>query len=199
MYYKLIQTPVMEGLYMTRSPELGMGVDWLSAIRHTDEVPAPLEVELDPVFGTILPDLLDDSLLLMSDQMVEAIRRAGVDNIDTYDAVLIDRENSRRFENYKVVQIIGRIAAADMGESDVFDPENIGHTVVQFRKLVVDESKITNALMFRLHENISTILIHDRVKQELEQLNLNFVSIVPPDENPAPVTEKNYEYYEAEQ
>lgn len=198
MYYKLMQTPVLDGLYMTHSPQLGMGVDWLSAIRHTGEVPVPLEINLDPTFGTTLPDFLDDSLLLMSDQMVEAIRRAGVDNIDTYKAVLIDQENDKRFENYNAVQIIGRIAAADLGESDVFDPENIGHTLVQFRKLVVDESKITNALMFRLHENISTILIHDRVKDELEKLDLNFVSIVPPDENPAPVTEKTYEYYEAE-
>ncbi|MGD8592137.1 MAG: hypothetical protein PVF82_04855 [Gammaproteobacteria bacterium] len=186
MYYKLIQTPVMGGLYMTISPKLGRKIRWLSGARHPVPINTPIRIELNDEYGTEIADIFVDNVPLMSINMVEAMRNAGVDNMDVYEVQLVDEKRKLIFDNYVAVQIIGRIAAADMAASDAFDPANIGHSIVQFRELVLDEEKIRDALIFRLHEDPTTILIHQTVKNELEKLDLKYVSMIPPNEHAIP-------------
>jgi len=193
MYYKLTRTPVMSGLYMTREPNLGPMADWLSGQLHYDSVkiPNPLEIELDSQYGTGMGDYFDDSLPICSDRMLEALRRAGVDNLVAYEAVLLDPGTGERFEGYWALQIVGRIGAADLDKSDAVDPLGVGHTVVQFHDLVIDEKKILDARLFRMHESASTVLVHEGVKLELEKANLDLVSVLPVGERAIPVLESD--------
>ena len=151
LYYQLRQTPVMDGLYRAREPDLGRGMSWWKGTRHTKPIPEPLEVELNDTFGTKLPDIFDGSILLMSDAMVAALHKAGADNFDAYKAVLVDHNRKKRFSGYKAVQIIGRVSAVDLSASDVFNPLGIKHTAIQFRKLAVDheKAKTIGLLIFR--------------------------------------------------
>jgi len=189
MYYHLRQTPVMEGLYMTVEPDLGPEVDWLSGCPHEEPIPIPLTIELDDEYGTTLPDIFDDAPLVMKKELVSALREAGVDNIDTYAAVLVDRKRKKTFEGYEAVQVVGRIAAADLGKSVYEDPAGAGHTLVQFQDLVLDGRAIRDALLFRLHESASTIVVAERVKKRLETLPLQYVSLLPVGAKPVPALE----------
>jgi len=167
---------------------LGRGVRWISGKRFKKEIETPFEVELDDTYGTKMADLFDSQMFLCSNRLIEGFKKAGIKNLDLYDINLIDKKRKKKFENYKAVQIIGKIAAADMKKSKSHDPMNIGHTIVQFHNLVIDEKKIGKALMFRLAEDCSTILIHEKVKKELEKIPLEWVTIAKPEENVMAVT-----------
>jgi len=186
VYFQLRQTPVLEGLYMTNPPQLGWNITWISGSKHPKRLAEPIEVELNDEYGTEMADIFDDNILLMSAALVDGLKDAGVDNFDSYDVELIDKKRSQSFEGYKAIQVIGRIAAADMSASDSFDPTGAGHTLVQFRELHLDEGAIKDALMFRLHESVSTLIVHQQVADKLRNLDLRFVSLVPVGEHPVP-------------
>ena len=46
---------------------------------------------------------------------------------------------------------------------------------MSFDSLVVDEKKVHSMLMFRLAENIVTILVHERIKKVVEEANIEYV------------------------
>jgi hypothetical protein len=179
MFYQLRETPVLKGLYMIKQPNLGPKVRWLSGLPHTVPIPTPLEIELKDEYGTVLADIIDSKPLLMSNKLIDGLRQAGVDNFDTYEAVLIDKKRNKKFKDYSAVQIIGRLKAVDMQASKFQDPTNAGHTIVEFEDIKLDEEKTHDLFMFRLHETVTTIVIHEKVKRVLENIDLKYVTIAP--------------------
>ena len=116
---------------------------------------------------------------IMSDDLIDALREAGVDNLQTYPAVLKGHYSGVDVTNYKVVNVVGKIAAADMGKSDYIDMGGMGIIAVGFKDLVIDESKTHGALLFRLVESITDIIIHESVKNHLEKCGFNYLRYLP--------------------
>ncbi|MFP2930444.1 hypothetical protein ACLESO_35650 [Pyxidicoccus sp. 3LG] len=187
MYYRLRSTPVLEGIYDVWEPDLGGAFSWVSGQPITTPLPNPIEVKLDDSYGTRLPDLFDTTITLMSDTLVAALRRAGVTNIDTYPAVLVDEKRNLRIPGYQAVQVLGRIKAADPEKSVVYDPTGVGRNIVSFDKLVISEAAARGQLMFRLLESATTLIVHERVKAEVDKASLRFVSVHPTDDPPTPL------------
>lgn len=169
----------MNGLYRTIAPVLDPRIRWFSGKRFSQSLPKPLEVELDDSYGTGLADIFDTGLLLCANRLVDGFITAGVDNIDVYEAKLVDRKRKETYDNYKAVQIIGRVKIADLSKSEAVDAGGAGHTVVQFKKLVIKEDIPKGLLIFRMYEDATTILVHERVKHVLDQIPLANVSVVP--------------------
>lgn len=186
IYYKLGQTPVMGGLYDVSSPRLSSDASWMSGEAHAFDIPGPLTIELLDDFGTRLPDIFDTGALVMSDRLVAALKRAGVDNIDTYSVVLTDQRRGAEFRGYQAVQVIGCIRAADMIRSQFFDPVGYGQ-MIDFQRLVIDHEATGGALMFRLYESVSTLIIHESVKAELDKCTWSFVTVCPTEKIPLPL------------
>jgi hypothetical protein len=182
MYYRLRPTPVLEGVYRVKDP--GLDVRWLSGLPVPSPLPVPIELELDDRFGTRMADIFIRRILVMSDRLVAALRRAGVTNLQTFPAVLMDPKRGKRVPGYQAVQILGRVKAADMERSIAHDPSGVGRNIVFFEKLVIDEEAAHGLLLFRLLEDASTIIVHERVKQELSKESWRFVSVHPTDEDP---------------
>jgi hypothetical protein len=107
---------------------------------------------------------------LLRDDLAQALKDAGVDNLQFFPAIIHDPESGKSYTNYKTFNLVGLVSAADMskseGESLTGGPPLID---VFFTKLVLDESKTHNILMFRLAEAPSTILVHQSVKDYLEK------------------------------
>lgn len=182
MYYRLQPTPVLGGVYDVKDP--GLDVRWLSGLPVSIPLPNPIDLELDDRFGTRMADIFIRRILVMSDRLVTALRRAGVTNLQTFPAVLLDPKKGVRVPGYQAVQILGRVKAADMERSIAHDPSAVGRNIVFFEKLVIDEGAAHGLLMFRLLEDASTIIVHERVKQELSKESWRFVSVHPTDEEP---------------
>lgn len=98
---------------------------------------------------------------LMLRALVETLQGAGVDNLQVYPAVLTERSTAAQREDYCVVNVLGKVAAADMKQSQSI---SLGGGQV-FTRLTVDAGKARGLLMFRLAESLVDVIVHERVAQ----------------------------------
>lgn len=154
-------------------------VSWNRGARIQGQVPVPVRIYLDPEAPGILLPMYHKGVLLMSDALIAALQSAGVSNLELFDAVLVDEVSHREHTNYKLVNIVGVIAAADLAQS-----AHTAHGVplydVDFDSLVIDENKTRGALMFRLAENVSGIVVHESVKDAVLKAGIEHLDFVPP-------------------
>lgn len=121
------------------------------------------------------PSFLEMPVPIMTKKLLEVIRSAGVNNIDAYDAELYYPNGELASKDYVVFNLIGVIAAADM-EKSVYDPNQPDRMIsMSFDSLTIDERKTYGFLMFRLAENITTILVHEQVKQAVEAAGIKLI------------------------
>ena len=114
-----------------------------------------------------------DAEPVMSNEFYLALMEAGVDNLDAYDCILRSEDGSVEFTGFKAVNIIGVISATGEGTEFTGDSRLIDASM---DKVTIAANKIHGTLMFRLAENLSTVIVHERVKSYLEKKG--FPSIV---------------------
>jgi hypothetical protein len=186
MYFLLEEKPIgdMRDLAgLGRRPDIP-GINFLKGRPFDPAIalPRPLRFELSREAPGEMPWFFKAGGPLMHDRMVEALRVAGVDNIDVYDALVVDPADGSKWTDYKAVNIIGLVAAADPGQS-VFDPADRTRLIAtKFEKLVLDPAKARGVLMFRLAEKVSAIVVHEKVKQEIEARRIGPLGYIPPDQ-----------------
>ena len=115
-----------------------------------------------------LPTFLREPVPLVNKQLLSVLRSAGVDNLDVYRAELYYADGRLASDDYYVFNLLGLVQAADLGKSrfDKGQPDRM--ISMGFDALAVDPAAARNLLMFRLAENVSTILIHETVKHAIE-------------------------------
>ena len=134
--------------------------------------------------GHIYPELSWVPIPLMSRRLVEGLKAAGVDNLQTYETKLISRhgENPPPEDHYLAVNLVGVLAAADLTKSKT-NPEVADKMIsMDFFSLAIDPSKARNVLMFRLAENVSAVIVHERVKLAIEAQGISTLSWFRPEE-----------------
>jgi hypothetical protein len=112
--------------------------------------------------GAALPEF-QSSHCLMSLRLVEALKGAGIDNLQVFPAVLKDAKTGAERKDFAVVNVVGLVAAADMKSSESLA---LGGGQV-FTKLVVDDTKPHALLMFRLAESLIDVVVHDSIADVL--------------------------------
>lgn len=119
---------------------------------------------------------------LMSERMVKVLEQAGVDNLETCPAALIERSGKCR--KMLAVNIVGRARAADLGQSEWTCDQDPPAGDAIFGKLVFSSALPQDFLLFRMAESLSTIVVHDSLKRAIEQANLSGVEFVAPQARP---------------
>lgn len=154
---------------------------WMTGDILTFKVPTPILYDLeladifDPKTNTYVrkgnPVVLYDELPIpcMHTSLLEALTAAGVDNLQTYDAILRDVDHGIEYKDYKAFNVVGKIAAADMRQSVMMGTSDSTMIDADFDRLVIDESKCKGLLLFRLAENITAIIVDEVVKQEAQK------------------------------
>jgi hypothetical protein len=141
---------------------------WYRGQEITYRIKEPLVYGLDPGYpGALLP-LYESEAPIMREDLLDALKSSGVDNLQLFAAILKDPKTKQEYTNYKAVNVIGLVAAADMAKSTTMglpNPALFGQT---FDSLTIDEKKAGGALLFRLKESASAIVVHDRVKSGIE-------------------------------
>lgn len=157
------------------------GVSWISGVRIDVELPDPIALELKADEGDAMVPMFQRGVLIMTNDMIAALHEAGVDNLDCYNAVIRDQKTGAVHSNYKAVNIVGVIACADLSAS-----EHVSHGTpvvdVDFDRLVIDKTKTYGALMFRLAECVTGIVVHEKVKQCLEDSGIKYLDFTSPEE-----------------
>ncbi len=149
------------------------GISFWKGARITASVPEPLQYKLKRIrrdaedHAPYLPSTLGTTIPLFRDDLIAMLRDCGVDNLDLYRAAVSDPENGTVYENYKAVNILGLVAAADL-QGSRYVAHGAPIADVDFDALVVDESKARGLLMFRLAESVNAVIVHESVKMRLE-------------------------------
>lgn len=154
---------------------------WKSCKRFADAPPAPIEVTIDEGESGVVLELYDATIALMSRRLAEVLQAAGVSNVDYYDVVVHDLETKQKHVSHVAFNIVGSIAAADLGKSSFSAPD--GPMVsVDFDKLAIDGQRVRGALFFRLAESVNGIVVHERVKKAIEAANIDTLTFLAPEE-----------------
>src|SRR5687768_6374706 len=161
---------------------LNTDVNWQTGSRFDDPPPVPVRVTLNPDFPGVLVPMFDAGILLLEKKMVGALRDAGVDNLDTYDALLEDPATGNVVNSYAAVNIIGAVAVADLANSNFSAPSGTPLIDADFASLAIDETAANGLLMFRLAESVNGIVIHDTVRAHLVAKGIPYLDFTPPAE-----------------
>jgi len=155
---------------------------WKLGSRFAVPVPQPLQFELDPNYGSRLLPLYNSTILLMQRRLLDAFQAAGVSNLDVYNASILDPRTKQAHTQHVAVNVIGMISAADMAKSKI-DP-NVPDRMIStdFQSVVIDEKKPRDALFFRLAENVSAIVVHERVARQIRTTEYPGLTFVPPEQ-----------------
>jgi hypothetical protein len=154
-------------------------VDWYywrkgAFLPDTEVIPDPIKFTLQPYNphssddSHHMPSFLDASAPLFRDDLIAALRACGVDNLETYNVAITDPDNGEVHTNYKAVNVLGLISAADMNKSSAtVHPNGPPLIDVDFDRLVIDEKKTGDIDFFRLAESTNAILVSERVRDRL--------------------------------
>lgn len=149
-------------------------LDWAFGRVFTTPVPRPLEgfvlKKLNPDaadHGPELPPYFMNTIPVLRDDLLAAMRECGATNLDAYDAEILDPDSGKKITNYKAVNIIGLVAAADMQKSKATVHAQPALIDVEFDGLVIDPKKAGGQLIFRLAESTYTILCHEKLVEHL--------------------------------
>lgn len=157
---------------------------WMTGARFDRQPPEPIVIKLR---GTdepnwVLGDLWLTPITVMSTRLYEALKGVGVDNLDTYTVELHDPVSKKVHKDFVAFNLVGKLAAADRGETKFSEDVKERMVAADIEKLVLDEKKTRGALMFRLAESINVILVHDAVRRAVLAAGIDTLTFLEPDE-----------------
>src|SRR4051812_24648348 len=112
------------------------GLNWMLGSRFSQPLPNPIKITLDADRGIMLP-MFSGGILLFRDDLIEALHESGIDNLDIYPAELFNPLTGETFTNYKAINIIGVVSAADLSKS-VYEAHGRPLVDVDFDSLAID-------------------------------------------------------------
>ena len=148
--------------------------DWITG-RSLQPTQDPFEVELWGDGERGLAELFLESVPLFRNDLVDVIEKSGVDNLQRFAAVL-RAPSGPPVTGYSVVNIQGLVKCADLSKSKYRDVGGIGIVAMAFRKLVIDEKAAGGQLFFRLGEAVSSIIVHERIKNAVDKASFQYLS-----------------------
>jgi len=115
---------------------------------------------------------------IFSDRMISVLTDAGVNNIQTFPCKIINNITGEIFDNYKVINVIGKISCLDINNSEVEFLDSEKTKILLYEYLTLDESKIGEQLFFVLSEMPVQIIVHKKVVKMLQDAEITGVDFI---------------------
>lgn len=147
-------------------------------------IPNPISIDYIPLreYRGLPREFKDTCIPIMSKRLCEALTTAGVDNIEYYPVLLNNVETGEVYD-YFAYKIIGLVSAASIEESEFETYEDDQPLIdTSIIKLVIDKKKAHDFLLFRLAEKTSTIIVHENIKNEIENNGIDTIKFIKPEE-----------------
>lgn len=144
------------------------GISW--TIGQAFDAPPPQPVPITVVRGYEAAPTPEFAVVppVISHRLWQALQAAGVDNLEVYEGLLVDEDEQPIGETVLLYNLLGLVSAADPGATR-HAPENPSRLLdASIDHLEVDSRRARGALMFRLAENTSVVLVHRQVMEALE-------------------------------
>jgi len=146
------------------------------------KITVPMEWTLDlgrkPVASPalMLPYYGGIDIKLMRDDLLDAIQCAGADNLQVFPAILrAEHDPNQVYTNYKGVNIIGGIRAMETPETKTVKLEDSNSLPKLLEGLYINTAAPDGVRIFRLSEARRAVIIHERVKREIEKRKIPYV------------------------
>jgi hypothetical protein len=156
------------GMLLTSIPRPHRRQSWTMGQRFTTAPTLPVMAEITKGYETATPCSYVDVPPIMSVGLYETLVHAGVTNIDAYDAVLRSEDGAVTVKGFVAFNLIGLVAAADLGASRFAAGSSSRHLDASFDSLVLDTERIAGLRMFRLAEFSSAVIVHRSIKAAIE-------------------------------
>ena len=163
--------------------------DWISGGRKK-KLPE-LTLNTDPECVTNLSDLLLTrfNLQVFSQKLIDLLNACGVTNIDYYPVTIIKHDSGEEIDTYCAANIIGNIPCLDENNSEcrISSKTKAINGLDEF-SIFEDKVQATpemdcEPLFFRLAEFKYIILVHETVKQKIEDEGITGIEFIKPEEN----------------
>ena len=164
-YYEMVENIFKEySIYESPSLPYDKGLD---GDLITEEFKQPLIFKTNNTMENPPDDYPGSLIHVLSDRFVKALEKAGIDNMQCFDAILINPDTGDKWETgYKAVNFIGTIDCVDVEKSDY---DEIGLGVLAFRDIAIDEKKANGALCFHIPQSPDKIILHESVLDYLDE------------------------------
>src|SRR5207302_11238489 len=106
--------------------------------------------------------------MIMQKSMLAALREACVDNLDAYETVIRHPKTAFVTHDYVACNLIGLVSAVNIARSKVVGGSSDHLLDTDFDGLVIDETRARGLLMFRLAENTTGVVVHEKIRRQLE-------------------------------
>ena len=154
---------------------------WSIGRRFTTPPVEPIQIEMHENHCDQLTELDNADGLVMTRRLYDALCAAGVDNMDVYQTVIRHPETGFETRDYVIANLIGLVKAVDLSKSKVVGGSSNHLLDTDFEGVSIDEKKTHGFLMFRLAENTSAVLVHQRVKDFLLSKGFDMLTFVEPE------------------
>ncbi len=143
--------------------------------------PQPVRAEIKPGYAGIMAEFWANPVPLMTKRLHKAMISTGIDNLDVYEAEILDPQTKTANHDYVAFNIVGKISAADLKKSQV-DPGNTAQMIsMDLNSVSLNPGATKGALLFRLAESVNAIVVHQQVKDSLIAAGIHTLTFIPPE------------------
>jgi hypothetical protein len=156
---------------------------WQTGDPFEEELETPIVIEATPHRGYVgAPhDFFDGVIAFVSPRLLEVLRRAGVDGMQTFPAVVRYRTNGEQHDVF-AVNLLGLVPAVALGGSNASSADGDFRMDTSIEGFEVDASSAEGRGMFRLAENCMTVVVHERIKDAIVAAGINTFAFVAPED-----------------
>lgn len=117
--------------------------------------------------------LIGSRFPVMSRTLVRLLENTGVDNLQTFPAIIKSKDAQTSWDEFFAVNIVGSIACADLDASEFRTISEGGpgiRTLLVMKKLVIKKEAVPrDLLLFRLNEDPLWMIAHETVVRALKE------------------------------
>lgn len=159
MYFQLVVDKAAD-YGIVRSDNFEPELSFISGAMISVPVSSPMRFTTDASASDALPAFWDDGVPVMSAKFLALLEGAGVGNIQIFPAIIESKTDATIWVDYFAVNILGIIKTADFNRSVYTE---IFPGCFDFDVLAIDSELTNGALLFRMQESASTIIVHKSV------------------------------------
>ncbi len=154
--------------------------DFIGGISLRDramELPIRIEIESK---NAIMPGVFFFPFTLRED-LVADLLEFGLDNLEFYDAILVDDAMNKTWTNFKVCNVVGLVDVFDMQKSELH-PDSPPDGAYLFNEIVINKDNAAGHHIFRPYGRESEVMVSEALKNYLESKGkYDFFKYIPPE------------------
>lgn len=142
---------------------------WVGGVPIEAKLPVPIVLHWDPEdeAGPAQP-LYKAGIPMMTRGLHEALIATGVDNLQSFPVEIRSKSTAEVNRDFVAFNVVGLVRAVDWDKTPPRAPGTPEMFAAGLNGVVLNEAAAHGLLLFRLAENVGAIVVHDRLRTELD-------------------------------